>query len=92
MRGLTEGFTPWKTCWCRWREAGDHNLNAGIKTYKGFGSWLLLACLSHRLGRHRTLPKWQEGLVEVVAGQLPALQAIDWLPSCGKVLISTLGL
>lgn len=54
-RRIYTGNNPWVVV----EESRRLYLNTILKTYKWFGSWLLLSCLSHRFGRNRTLPKWQ---------------------------------
>lgn len=49
-----------------------------LKTYKRFGSWLLLFIPQTWQAQDTS----QGGLLEVVAGQWPALKAISWLPCC----------
>lgn len=63
-----------------------YNVCTLLKAHKWFGSWLLLLCLSHSLGRHRTPSKWQGEPMEVVTGLWPALEACNWLPCCSSSL------
>lgn len=72
--------------WRHWGEAAAYNVCTLLKAYKWFGSWLLLLCLSHSLGRHRTPSNRQGEPMQVVTGLWPALEACDWLPCCSSSL------